>query len=968
MSASSGYTTTEKQMGYHLLCDAKHDFGAQIPELYNIGGEGAPAAVGATVVSEDGALEFFLNGAGGATIKDLAARKAGEVVFTVPEKTASLQNWKSPLLFQGGNDKIGIIQDAGEFITQRIGSKNVIAFGSILDPAGKPIAPDQAPIWFQPTTDKVAIPLASFGFDRTKIDGIVVSKLTAGTVKAAYSFTNRTLRDGVGMGPLPEGKPESGKSKPINNTEVSDAGFFTSIKKVENVGRELAGTPGFPNTAKANAFVDKYRTYFYIGKTLGDAMLVASAMKTFPMNVEGETITNPYYGIGAPSWKFWAAPNTTVPDADKPSILALKTGDRLNWLRAIIMNVPTIYEDQAKGARKTKQYRFFPGIPDPKAVHAAIAGDFPKIKENVIKRYIDVRDSLRGLLISEDGPINADLTPFAPGGAKTIKNTRAAKFAGILIRKIQQGLIQTTGTNVTGGLCKKVLDWIDTRAKVVADITLGSNNKLVRDLYDQTLERANACSPAVSSIQVKKGRELPYLTLKLVVANVPPGVKGWPLSSSYDIAIRNAFDRFNNAKDETEVEYSRLLDGTDISNRFLSKITPDVAPPILGKRGRVGGNGEGQLIVAEAPAPASQALTEEPLIVAEAPAPAPAAQALTEEQRSAAATAAGQALLQNATGSLTRGPDVPLDQTPIQQTVDAIVGPVTASPGIETELEGGPQQGGARLSVVLTRDPDELTPLLQTTCPRIYDFIEYLIAKTIINEGRTLNVFLIIYDIVRRRTSEHIVDEFLLSELVREFQTLVNVPRAVQTTVVQADEAERLAMLTTDVSSATTAQGDDIVPEHVLKPVIQIVNADPAVFAPDYVTPEKYNASTNSTVLFNAYTYYVNARQTDRVASEETHTQSANDFTVIEQVYLGKVNATVLRSGTVVLRSVFGETEETGKRIKGGLRDRRPLYSNASLSRTGSLGSNGDARLRRRARARRTYRVRKQSRKSKTRR
>jgi len=52
---------------------------------------------------------------------------------------------------------------------------------------------------------------------------------------------------------------------------------------------------------------------------------------------------------------------------------------------------------------------------------------------------------------------------------------------------------------------------------------------------------------------------------------------------------------------------------------------------------------------------------------------------------------------------------------------------------------------------------------------------------------------------------------------------------------------------------------------------------------------------------------------------------------------------------------------------QGGLQDRRPLYSNAGVSRTDSTRSNGNARLRRRARARRTYRVRKQSRKSKTR-
>lgn len=57
--------------------------------------------------------------------------------------------------------------------------------------------------------------------------------------------------------------------------------------------------------------------------------------------------------------------------------------------------------------------------------------------------------------------------------------------------------------------------------------------------------------------------------------------------------------------------------------------------------------------------------------------------------------------------------------------------------------------------------------------------------------------------------------------------------------------------------------------------------------------------------------------------------------------------------------------EEMAK--KGGLRERRPLYSNVHNTRTHGPRSDRDARLRRRTRTRRTSRIRKQSRRTKTR-
>lgn len=77
-----------------------------------------------------------------------------------------------------------------------------------------------------------------------------------------------------------------------------------------------------------------------------------------------------------------------------------------------------------------------------------------------------------------------------------------------------------------------------------------------------------------------------------------------------------------------------------------------------------------------------------------------------------------------------------------------------------------------------------------------------------------------------------------------------------------------------------------------------------------------------------------------------------------------KMNATNILAYIQTIAKTIRD-EETAK--KGGLRGRRPLYSNARASSASILGSNDNARLRKRARPRRTYRVRKQSRKSKTR-
>jgi hypothetical protein len=909
MSSAARAPSVEELMGYHLQADVAHDFGADAP-VYNIGGAGAAARVGAPNTTEDGALNYFIGpsprGLPNVT-KDLVARLGQQVIFTIPDKTASFQNWKAPVLFQGGNDKIGVVQDAGEFITQRIGAKNVITFGSILDPAGKPIAPDQEPIWFQPPTNEVTIPLNIFGFAPASVGAIRIKDLTAGTVKAGYMVSgSEDPLDAVGMKQIKNLK--DGKPKPINQTDVGKAGFFTSIKKAGNVGRELVTSGVVASTSQASTFVSRYAQYFFIGKTLGDAMLVASAMPGFPGN-----IPNPYYGIGAATgWKSWVFNDRTVAS---PSLLCLKTGDRLNWLRAVLLNVPAIYEDQAKGGRKIKQYKFIPGLADPAAIKAAILSDFDTLIPSIAERYTSLQASLGTLL---DGTkINRAKTNFAPGGSKEISSENAAILAGRLVGEIRTRL---------GAISKRVTDWV-AKQKTVASAIPATNTEQLRKVYQTTLDRANACAPQTSTIFIEKGKQEPYLSSKLIVANVPAGVKQgeWPLTTSIDIALRNAFSNINRARVVDDATYAEKIANTDIQNRFFAKVNAM-------KLGARRGGGPEDLLIEEADDGAP--------LIEEEPVDEPIA-------------------------------DVPLDTVSIETEVLEVVGStLEQTKGIDVDDPTIPvQTGGGFLTPSLLRDDVTEWPIILQSFPRTADFLSYLASKGI----NTLKGIVLIYDIIRRRTTNRIVDPYLLEELVQEFSLLLGYKKTGE-------------------------------PEPPATPYIAIQGADLSVFSTDYMIPQTTPSST-ATVMFDAYTYFVNARNASEFGTEEIVTQSVRDYEMYEQKYLALLGTMQTRSGQQLLpaastvrlgpkeaaslsvqkpeerrkeslkkseaaRDAEMERRRRGALQEGGLRDRRPLYAKNVRS-SGTLGDDngGDNQgLRKRSRARATPRVRKHSRGSKTRR
>jgi hypothetical protein len=531
-------------MGYHLRADVRHDFGSAItPTEYAFGPP--------EYATENEVLEFFLNtDAGYAYVRDEGdARRRSQATFTVPEETSAFSEWKPPVLYETGNDQIGMIQDAGEFITLQLGAKNVITFGSILDPAPKPNGPNRQPIWFDPEAAVgVDIALNTYGFRPDRILALRVQGLNAGGVMAGYVLPDGTLKDAILMR-----DQDPAQRKPINDTKIETAGFFTSIAKASNIEEQMRDW-GKLSPVDAETFVQRNGVYFFIGKTLGDVSLVASALP------------GPFQGIGGPpaQWKWWAGALRDAPPLAPPSVLMLKTGDRLNWVRAILMGVGAIYEDQATNARKTKQYKFFPGAVSDEQLRAALTEGFNTLRQQVIARYDALANELNDLLTRDRVSTVPNATAFAQESTEMLRTPAGRQLGAILIKDIADTKLPLLRDRVAG--------WVTTAAGAAPN-----ELSALRSHYQATHARAMACTPP-GSLFIKKGDAAVCLSSKVIVANVPRNAEGeWPLPESYDIALRNVFAKFNNASAARINEdgyYAGLVDRTDIHNRFLKKIIP----------------------------------------------------------------------------------------------------------------------------------------------------------------------------------------------------------------------------------------------------------------------------------------------------------------------------------------------------------------------------------------------------------
>lgn len=502
--------------GAHLFADINHDFPKYRGPFYNIGGD---LGYTPSQYSEDAMVKTIKDNAETFEIPNGRARLENTIVFTVPEKTATFQSWIPPKLSPIGNSKLGIVQDAGEKITNPLGAQNVLTFGSILDPAGKPIRTTDRPIWFKPTTNEGIVNLSVFGFDPNVIQGIKLKDLTAGTVKASFLLPTKEI-DAVSM---QVGKPT--KPKPINQTKIELSGYFTSIAEASEVSD----------------------VKFYIGKTLGDTMLVASCMPVLPSLPEGAPVSNPFHpSSGNGMWEQW------VPfegEWVQPETLILKTGDRLNHIRAFMMNVGSILEQQVGGGRVVKQYEYIPGDVSEEAIHTSLDSGFEDLKVLSKERFRALATSFLGLLGETTG-IKEGYSGFT--GTDIIKTPEGRKRGEELLREIADKLQE---------LSSRVDAYIDIKQSEGRGTTTIKDHT---DVYNITTNVVERVTPSTINVFAKPGKTLD-LHPKIVVSRG----KGDDPLPSLNISLWNTFAKLDIANSD--------LRGTDIYRQFFDKLTT-VAP------------------------------------------------------------------------------------------------------------------------------------------------------------------------------------------------------------------------------------------------------------------------------------------------------------------------------------------------------------------------------------------------------
>jgi hypothetical protein len=365
-----GGQADEKQLnGFHLHADIYHDFGRDIEYYINH----QPFK---NYKDEDEVVSFFKKSEEPERIITKRAERLVESTnFLKYCRTTDFDVYlKTCLTNLRNNDAVAILHDCGHTMATTFGAQNLITFGSVIDPSGKPSNIADNPIYFKPKENYLEIPLESYGFSPDKIKSVIIKDFSFNQTKKTF-FTgcffktnDGTCIDAVSTNPIDCSlSPE--KLKIINVTDLARSGFLTSIKKAEEVDD----------------------IHYNIGKTLGDAMLVASITPI----INGKD--NPFLKGEGGTWE-----NTNTP----PAVFILKTNDRLNHIRAFIKGVPSILETKKGMWEKTSTPRskaetivgkceYLPANPTFGSVIECLTQQLANIKYYVPRRYLELINNFK---------------------------------------------------------------------------------------------------------------------------------------------------------------------------------------------------------------------------------------------------------------------------------------------------------------------------------------------------------------------------------------------------------------------------------------------------------------------------------------------------------------------------------------------------------------------------------------------
>lgn len=439
---------TPAQWGQHLRADYLHDeLNPTIP--YNIGGntDAARHQKEDGTVKEFSELEFFEYAK---RLKQddptFQSRLNSMVSFTVPVRTGTYAQ-KAPPFTQVGNENIGIITDNGEFMTHDyFGAMHVVSFGNVFDPAGTPITPKDQPIYYKSGENpNIYIDLQQFGFAPERIRGVWVADISGGKyVRSAWVNGEYQVLDPMtapGGNATKETIPAAVRPN-IPSTDLYNRDWVARnlpIPKTINVVGGLYASIG--TSASDNK---------KIGKTLGDTMIVASAMSDFiRYDLSGNPfVPNVFYGANnRDGWKDLNKDSLTYYGGRIPQLLAVKTGDILCAVRAIFKNVPVIFE-RKETKTKPRHIECYPSKLSEEQIRSSIPVLYDKLILDVGTRYTNLIQKFQEMLVtgSEPAQLNTGYSLFRPndyGTWSAWRDTRADVTQRLRAALVVQRIIST---------------------------------------------------------------------------------------------------------------------------------------------------------------------------------------------------------------------------------------------------------------------------------------------------------------------------------------------------------------------------------------------------------------------------------------------------------------------------------------------------------------------------------------------
>lgn len=577
-----------EEWGRHLRADYRHD--GLYPDVpYNILGDRAKDPEGREF-SEATYRAYAFERLQSAD-PQFKARLKTRREFHVPKETDAFDGTAPTLADAGGNQSIGVVTDAGKYITGFLGAINVVTFGLCLDPACSAINVPDRPVFYEPAAPaarRVYIDLQQFGFDPAVIRGIWIAEVVGGGkhVKSVWM-----MGDGKMIDPMTERKIGDWRDDPSNPALITPAlvgqlGVKTinEIAKDPDTGKMIgyyASVDGATNAT--GVFADRYM----IGKTMGDTMIVASAMKQFKKydaagRQVGPAYDNPFYGIRPGAvWNNFPSKTGVVPreyyyGETKPQFIAVKTGDQLNAVRAVLKGVPAIFERQATKTT-AKFYEYYPGIPDPEQARAAIIAGYDTLKYDVAIRYNNLIAAVQGLL-NERGQFPNERALFLsdePPGSRSVARPGRAIFS--------QEHHSAKATALVGqivGLLARLRDIVAdhfTRRKtaVTSAFARGGTAVLDQQIQQYNVDTQNMLGLCPQVAQLVRDVDFPKSPIKRVVPVTRVGTEDFRLASgvvipNIDIHLFSAFDGIANSKEEDLFE--DLILNTLYYTRFVANV------------------------------------------------------------------------------------------------------------------------------------------------------------------------------------------------------------------------------------------------------------------------------------------------------------------------------------------------------------------------------------------------------------